>query len=111
MSENLIAPLNAVYQALKKADKELQEERAKWMKYEELEALYKESMTFGVMKDKQLRIAENEKISLNLRCQELEQQLKLKNEQYDALLKSNKELTDIINRSNRPGIKQYTVSL
>ena len=110
MSENLIEPLNAVYQALKKADKELQEERVKWMKYEELEALYKESMTFGVMKDKQLRIAENEKISLKFRCKELEQKLKLKSEQCDALLKSNKELTDIINRSSRPGIKPTTNS-
>ena len=91
MGENLIEPLNAVYQALKNADKQLQEERGNC---KELEA--------------QFIIAENEKISLNLRCQELEQQLKLKNEQYDALLKSNKELTDIINRSNRPGIKPTT---
>ena len=91
MSENLIEPLNAVYRALKNANKQLQEERENC---KELEA--------------QFVIAENEKISLNLRCKELEQQLKLKNEQYDALLKSNKELTDIINRSNRPGIKPTT---
>ena len=110
MSKNLIEPLNAVYQALEKADIELKEERANWIKYNELEALYKGSMSYGQNKAKELRIAENEKIKLNVRCKELEQQLKLKNEQYEVLLKSHKELTTVRNVSSKPGGQQTTQS-
>ena len=104
MTDNMREPFDAVYQALENAVSQTV------TKTKLFEDKLTECMRYGDETARQLRIVKIENECLSQRCKEFEQQLKIKNELYDALLKSYKELTSATNGSSSPGIQPATQS-